>query len=128
MHQHCYSNSKSYRDGDVMDHLHVLFEHHKQRKALVALYALVRQVLHVFDPGVFTHGCGSVEAFPADIAGVRSLPSVSPHMFFQMTLQFVFITTNGADEWFLASVCSHVVNHETPGVCYSPTDVAGEQV
>lgn len=111
-----------------MDHLHVLFEHHKQWKALAALHALVWQVLLVFDPGVFTHGRGSVEAFPADVAGVRSLPSVSPYMFFHMTLQFVSVTTNGADEWFLAGVCSHVVDHMTPGLCYSPTDIAGEQV
>lgn len=110
-----------------MDHLHVLFEHNEQGKALAALHALERHVLPVLDPGVFTHGGRSVEAFPTDVAGVRPFPSVSPHMFFNMTFQFVSVATNGTGKWFLAGVRSHVADHLTPGVCYSTTDKAGER-
>lgn len=109
-----------------MDRLHVLFEHNEQGKALAAPRALERHVLPVFDPGVLTHGGRSVEAFPTDVAGVRPFPSVSPHVFFHMTFQFVSVTANGACKWFLAGVRPHVADHLTPGVCYSTTDEAGE--
>lgn len=49
-------SSISHREGDVMDCLHVLFEHNEQGKALAALHALERHVLPVLDPGVFAHG------------------------------------------------------------------------
>lgn len=109
-----------------MDHLHVLFEQNKQRKALAALRALEWHVLPVFDPGVFTHGRRSVEAFPTDVAGVWPFSSVSPQMLFDMTFQFVCVATNGTGIWFLTGVCSHVADHSTPGVCCSTTDKAGE--
>lgn len=105
-----------------MDHLQVLFQHNEQRKALAAMHALEGQVLPVFDPGVFTHGRRSVEASATDVAGVRPFPSVSPHMFFNMSFQFVLVTTNGTGKWLLPRVCSHVADHSTSGVCYFTTD------
>lgn len=119
-------NSISYREDDIMDRLHVLLEHNEQRKALAALHALEGPVLPVFDPGVFAHGRGSVEASPTDVAGVRPFPGVSPHMFFHMAFQFVTVATYGTGVWFLAGVCSHVADHMTPGVCYFTADKAGE--
>lgn len=109
-----------------MHHLHVLFEHNEQRKALAAPHALEGHVLPVFDPGVLTHGRRSVEASPADVAGVGPLPSVSPHMFFHVAFQFVPVATDGTGERLLAGVSSHVADHLTPRVCDSTTDKAGE--
>ena len=76
-----------------MHHLHVLFEHDKQKEELVALHALERHELRVLDPGVVTHGRLSVEAFPTVVAGVRPFTSVSHHNFFYMTFQFLSVPT-----------------------------------
>lgn len=108
--------------------LHVLFKHNEQGKALAALRALEWHVLPVLDPGMFAHGGRSVEASPADVAGVRPFASVSPHVFFHVTFQFVSVATNWTAEWFLACVCSHVTDHLTPAVDSSTTDKTGKLV
>ncbi len=97
-------NSISHREGDIVDRLHVLLEHSEHRKALAALCALEGHVLPVSDPGVFTHGGGSVKTHPTDEAGERPFPSVSPQMLFHVALQFVLVTTNGTAVWFLTGV------------------------
>lgn len=119
-------NSVSDGEGDMMHHLHVLFEHHEHREALAALRAFEGHALPVFDQRVFSHGGRSVETSPADVARVRPLPRVSPHMFFHVAFQFVPVTTNGTGKRFLAGVSSHVADHLTPCVCFSATDKAGE--
>lgn len=115
-----------HREGDAVDCLHVLFEHHEQGKALAALCTLERHVLPVLDPGVFAQGRRSVEAFPADVAAVRFFPGVSPHVFFHVTFQFVSPATNWTAERFLPGVCPHVTDHFAPGVNFPAADEAGE--
>lgn len=85
----------------------------------------LKGMFSLFDPGVFAHGRRSVEASATDVAIVRPSPSVSPHMFFNMSFQFVPITKNGTGKWLLPGVCSHVADQSTPGV-YFTTDRAGE--
>lgn len=91
-------------------------EHNEHRKALAALHALERHALAVLDPGVFSHVGRSVEALPTGEAGVGPFSSVSPHVFFDMTLQLVSLTTNGTGVWFLVCVRYHVGDRFTPVV------------
>lgn len=61
---------------------------------MATLYAFEWFILFVCYSSVFTHGGASDETSPTNIAGVRSFPGMSPHVFFDMTFPFVSLSAN----------------------------------